>query len=42
MKAMILGFVAIATIAISGDLILQQMGWSAEQQGSSAGNVRLD
>lgn len=42
MKAMILGFVAIAVIAVSGDLILEQMGWSAEEQGSSSGNVRLD
>lgn len=42
MKAMMLGFVAIAVIAVSGDLILDQMGWSAQEQGSTPGNVRLD
>jgi hypothetical protein len=42
MKAMFLGFAAIAIIAVAGDLILQEMGWSAEEQGSSSGNVRLD
>ncbi|HKK97208.1 MAG TPA: hypothetical protein VJ928_03445 [Marivita sp.] len=42
MKAMILGFVAIAIIAVSGDLILEQMGWSAAEQGVSPSNVRLD
>ena len=42
MKAMILGFVAIAVIAVAGNLILERMGWSAQEQGASAGNVRLD
>ncbi|MFP7673929.1 hypothetical protein ACG74X_11315 [Marivita sp. S0852] len=42
MKAMILGFVAIAVIAVLGDLVLHEMGWSAEEQGSSSSNVRLD
>ena len=42
MKAMILGFVAIAVIAVSGDLILDRMGWSSEERGSSEANVRLD
>ena len=42
MKAMLLGFAAIFVIAFAGDMILDQMGWSAEDQGSSAGSVRLD
>lgn len=42
MKAMIFGFVAIAVIAVGSDLILDQMGWSAEEQGASIGNVRLN
>lgn len=42
MKAMLVGFVAIAVIAVGSDIVLDQMGWSAEEQGSSSGNVRLD
>lgn len=42
MKAMILGFAAIAVIAVGADITLDQMGWSAEERGSSSGNVRLD
>jgi len=41
MKAMILGFVAVAVIAVGGNLILDQMRWSAEEQSSSSSNVRL-
>ncbi len=42
MKAMLLGFVAIAVIAVGSNLVLDQMGWSAEERGASASNVRLD
>lgn len=41
MKAMLTGFVAIAVIAVGANLILQNAGYSAEEQ--SAGTaVRLD
>ncbi len=41
MKAMLLGFVAIAVIAVGADYTLDQMGWSAAEQGASPSNVRL-
>ncbi|MGJ8602820.1 MAG: hypothetical protein ACSHXH_01760 [Marivita sp.] len=42
MKAMLVGFAAIAVIAIGASFTLDQMGWSAEEQGASTSNVRLD
>ncbi|WP_283254894.1 hypothetical protein [Marivita sp. GX14005] len=42
MKAMILGFVAIAVIAVAANFILEGAGWSAEERGASSGSVRLD
>ncbi|MFP7570100.1 hypothetical protein [Marivita sp. S2033] len=42
MKAMILGFVAIAVIAVAADLVLDRAGWSAEVRGASSTSVRLD
>lgn len=41
MKAMLLGFVAIAVIAVGADYTLDQMGFSAAEQGASPSNVRL-
>ena len=41
MKAMLLGFVAIAVIAVGADYTLDQMGWSSAEQGSSPASVRL-
>lgn len=41
MKALILGFVAIAVIAVGADLVLDRMGWSAAEVGSSSSSVRL-
>ncbi|WP_292289778.1 hypothetical protein [Marivita sp.] len=42
MKAMLVGFVAIAVIAVGADYTLDQMGWSAQEQGASPSSVRLD
>lgn len=41
MKAMLIGFVAIAVIAVGADYTLDQMGWSAAEQGASSSSVRL-
>jgi len=41
-KAMLVGFVAIAVIAVGADYTLDQMGWSAQEQGASPSSVRLD
>jgi hypothetical protein len=39
---MLFGFVAIAVIAVGADFTLDRMGWSAQEQGASPANVRLD
>lgn len=41
MKALILGFIAIAVIAVAADQVLHRMGWSAAEMGSSNSSVRL-
>jgi hypothetical protein len=41
MKALILGFAAIAVIAVGADQVLHRMGWSAAETGTSSGSVRL-
>lgn len=38
---MLLGFIAIAVIAVGASYILDQMGFSAAERGASPSNVRL-
>ncbi|SNB58231.1 hypothetical protein SAMN04487880_2642 [Marinobacter sp. es.042] len=42
MKVMISAFVAALLIATAAPMVLNQFGWSAAEQGSSATSVRLD
>lgn len=42
MKALVLGCVAIAIIAVAADQTLHRMGWSSADMGSSSSSVRLD
>jgi hypothetical protein len=41
-KVMILAFAAALVIAFLAPEILEQLGWSTAEQGSSATSVRLD
>ena len=41
MKTMLLAFVAMAVIAVGADFALDEMGFSAQEQGTG-GAVRLD
>ena len=42
MKAMLAAFAAIAIIAVGSNFALNNAGFSAAEQGTSGGNVRLD
>ena len=42
MKAMFLSVVAMVVITIGAAYALQQIGWSAAEQGTTSDNVRLD
>ena len=42
MKAMWMAFAAMIVITIGAAFALQQIGWSAEDKGSTDSNVRLD
>ncbi|WP_281359586.1 hypothetical protein [Roseobacter ponti] len=41
MKVMLLAFVSLAVIAVAADLILDEIGFSAQERGTG-GAVRLD
>lgn len=42
MKAMLAAFVAMAVIAVGSNFALNNAGFSAQETGTSSGNVRLD